>query len=387
MGSNTEVPAEYQGREQSYLKHRVLKEYLLEWGIKLGSVARQGRSVRLCYVDCFAGPWEAKDASFADTSIALGLDALEAAVSTWRSQGFSIEVDAYFVEKDKDSFAALQQILACRTGTVRTQALRGEFGEHVNTIRTRLGQDPAFIFVDPTGWKGAEIHRIAPLLADGKMRDVLVNVMFNHINRFKDDPRQFLRKQMREFFGLEDRDMPSGLSEEDLFVLYRKQIKLHCGIAYAADLSIPHPTMSRTKFRLVVGGKSSAVLEVFRRVEKNVIGREAAVVREQAARQAKEARTGQLSLLAAPPVTDQHYESFHARALEQAPRDVLEYLVQRKSMTFGDLWPELLEVHHLTKTELAQAIWKMHERGEIRIENKQPRERSVKDDHVLVKSS
>ncbi|MDC3960735.1 three-Cys-motif partner protein TcmP [Polyangium jinanense] len=383
MGSNTGVPAEYQGREQSYLKHRVLKEYLLEWGIKLGSVARRGLPVRLCYVDCFAGPWEAKDAAFADTSIALALDALEAAAATWRSQGSSIAIDAYFVEKDKDSFAALQQILASRSGNVRTQAFRGEFGDHGGTIRACLKEDPAFVFVDPTGWKGAEIHRIAPLLSDGKMRDVLVNVMFDHINRFKDDPRRFLRTQMREFFGLDDRDMPPGLGEEELFALYRRQIKLHCGIAYAADLAIPHPTMSRTKFRLVVGGKNPAVLEVFRGIEKKVIGVEAAAVREQAVSQAKEARTGQLPLLMAPPATDLHYESFHARALAQAPRDILERIGQRRTVRFADLWPELLEVHHLTKTQLAQVIWQMHEQGEICIENKQHRERSVKDDHVL----
>jgi hypothetical protein len=42
-----QVPAEYQGREQSYLKHRVLEKYLLAWGHKLGSRA-QRRHVRLC---------------------------------------------------------------------------------------------------------------------------------------------------------------------------------------------------------------------------------------------------------------------------------------------------------------------------------------------------
>jgi len=47
-----DVPAEYAGREQTYLKHRVLAEYLVAWGIKLGSLARRRPETRLWFVDC-----------------------------------------------------------------------------------------------------------------------------------------------------------------------------------------------------------------------------------------------------------------------------------------------------------------------------------------------
>ena len=43
----------YEGREQAYIKHCLLEEYLPEWGYKVGS---QWDS--LVYVDGFAGPWE-----------------------------------------------------------------------------------------------------------------------------------------------------------------------------------------------------------------------------------------------------------------------------------------------------------------------------------------
>jgi len=382
MGEHMLVPEEYRGREQSFLKHRVLEEYLLAWGIKLGSLARQGKRVRLCYVDGFAGPWETKDASFNDTSIALGLKTLEKAASTWKNQGAAIEVEAYFVEKEKASFIELQRLLKTQTGIVRAHAFHGEFGEHVGAIRAMLDRDPAFIFVDPTGWKGAEMHHIAPLLAE-RMRDVLVNVMFNHINRFKDDPRQFLRDQMRGFFGLKEGDIPPSLDEEGLFALYRDQLKSRCRISYAADLAIPHPTKARTMFRLVVGGNSPAVLDVFRSVEQKVIGIEAAEIREDAAAREHEARTGQRSLFLTPPPVDAHFESLHERAIEQAPRNVLNHLAQYGDTKFERLWPQILESHHLTKTKLGELIWQSHKRGEIMIKNTQPRERSIKDDHVL----
>jgi three-Cys-motif partner protein len=378
-----DIPAQYEGREQSYLKHRVLEEYLLAWGHKLGSLA-QRRRVRLCYVDGFAGPWQANDAALADTSIAIGLGALEAAAATWRDKGFPIEVDAYFVEKDARSFASLERFLRERAGVIRARAFRGEFGAHVDEIRRLLGSDPGFIFVDPTGWKGAAMRFISPLLADSQQRDVLVNVMFDHINRFKDDPRRFLREQMREFFGLADSEMPAALSEEGLFALYRSRLKTQCGIEHAADLAIPHPTMERTKFRLVVGGHNPKVLRVFRDVERKVIGAEAASIRDRAAVRAVEQKTGQMSLLATPPATDTHYESLHAEARVEAPRAVLALLGRGASIEFGKLWPSMLEVHHLTRTELGQLVWAMSKRGEIRIIGLKPTERSMKDEHVLV---
>lgn len=381
-GEFVHVPEQYEGREQSYLKHLVLKEYLLAWGHKLGSQARSGARVRLCYVDGFAGPWQANDVDLADTSIAIGLRALEAAVATWRDAGHTIDVDAYFVEKDPQAFANLARFLKARSGHVRTRAFSGEFGVHVAEIRQLLGADPAFIFVDPTGWKGAGMRFIAPLVVGARQRDVLVNVMFDYINRFKDDARSFLREQMRDFFGLDDRDMPDGLEEEPLFQLYREQLKAKCRVAYAADLAIPHPTMERTKFRLVVGGKSPAVLQVFRDIERKVVGNVAAGVREQASLRAEEKRTGQLPLLVAPPPTDPRYESLHARALHEAPRALLARLQAIKSATYRDLWPPVLEAHHLTKTELGECVWKMYKSGEVQILNVR-RERSMKDEHVL----
>jgi three-Cys-motif partner protein len=79
-----DVPAEHQdGREQTFFKHAVLRQYLRSWSQKLGSISQTGRRVRLWYVDCFAGPWESKAEDRADTSVSIGLNALEEALSTW----------------------------------------------------------------------------------------------------------------------------------------------------------------------------------------------------------------------------------------------------------------------------------------------------------------
>ncbi len=65
----------YRGREQSYLKHRLLKHYVEGWAQKMASMGRR-RPVRMWYIDAFAGPWEAADPELEDTSIATGLQAI-----------------------------------------------------------------------------------------------------------------------------------------------------------------------------------------------------------------------------------------------------------------------------------------------------------------------
>jgi len=377
------VPPEYQGREQSYLKHRVLNEYLVSWGHKLGSAGRQRGRTKLWYVDTFAGPWDERQPDLADTSIAIGLGALETAAATWKERGHVVEVAALFVEKKAEAFAKLEKYLAERNGTVATRAFRGEFGDHAAEIQRCLGGDAAFIFVDPLGWKGAAMKYIAPLVGGRAPRDVLINVMFDHLNRQKDRLLEHIREQMRDFFGLKEQELPPDLDEEALFDLYRSQLKAQCKLLYAADLAIPHPTMERTKFRLVVGGKSPAVMEVFRDVEARILGREAAAVREEARRRDREAKTRQLSLLSTPPEVDRPYEIQHAMDVKDAEDDVLRSLSQTEEVAFRTLWPLILEKRHVTLSELRQIVATMRKAERIQVSNATSGERTTKDDHLL----
>lgn len=378
-----DIPPEYYGREQSFLKHRVLKEYLTLWGRKIGSLSRAG-PVTLWYVDCFAGPWQSQDEALADTSIHIGLGALEEAGRIWRENGHEVALSAVFVEKDPAAYKRLERYLDEREGLVRTVAFQGEFGEHVDEIAARLGDDPAFVFVDPTGFKGVEMDFIQPLLQK-RMREVLVNVMFNHINRFKDDTRGFLRAQMRAFFGLADTDLPEGLSEIELLQTYRRNLKHTCSVTYAADLAVPHPTKRRTWFRLVIGGKHPEVLRVFREVESRVAGGEASSIRTAARARKTEAETGQISLLGSHAAPDQ--DAWYARAnegdLEGVVDDLVALLGRRGRSPYERLWPMLLEERHITEAELGRQVVLAAKAGRLTIEPASSRRRRAKKGDLL----
>src|SRR5690606_12122919 len=96
----------------------------------------------------------------------------------------------------------------------------GSFGDHVADIEQAIGHDPAFIFVDPFGWKGAEIGLFERLVNHGNTpRDVLVNVMFDFMNRVKANPDPLYRLQLGEFFGLgAGIELPADLDEDGISV-------------------------------------------------------------------------------------------------------------------------------------------------------------------------
>jgi len=372
------VPPAYHGREQTYVKHEVLRHYLERWAHKLASRARQ-HAIRLLYIDCFAGPWRAAESDYRDTSIYIALQALNAAARTWGRQGFRIDIHAVFVEKDPEAFAALQALLPCVKGRVQVHPLCGEFGAHVMSIQELIGTDPAFLFVDPKGWKGAAMKYLAPL-AKPPGRDVMINVMCDYIKRFRDARLAFIRTQMEEFFG---RSLPQGLSEEQLMRSYREQLKLTCGLQFAADLSVLHPTHAKTKFRLVVGGHHKAAIELFREVEHKVAVIKTEEIRQDAKERSRLDRTQQYPLGLPLRPDNRRSTSLQEQGFAEM-RDLLRTIPPTDgARRFDALWPVILEACHLTLGDVKRELWKMKREGTLLIEGTGPGERSVKDHHLL----
>lgn len=371
------IPPEYHGREQTYLKHQVLKQYLNSWAQKFASISRT-RPISLWYVDCFAGPWRTAGTDYQDTSVWIGLQALNAAERTWKDNNFQITFHAVFIEKDTAAFNDLKTLIKKEKGAVEVHPLEGEFGDHVATINQMVENDPTFLFVDPTGWKGASMEYIAPLsMKPG--RDIMINVMSDYINRFHGASLEFIRLQMQDFFGC---TVARNLKENELLTLYRKQLKTKCKVRYAADLIIPHPSKNRVKFRLVIGGHNKAVLKLFRDAEKKVIGKEAGQVYSETKQRLTQTRTGQLPLDFEPTIVKTKYFDLNKKGIFEA-RASIPRILKADKLEFDELWPVVLEECHITLTDLKKLLWEMYGERIIGIDGLKPRERSVKSGHIL----
>lgn len=226
------------------------------------------------------------------------------------------------------------------------------------------------------------MDHIAPLVAHPR-RDVMVNVMFHHLNRWKDDPRTFLRRQMREFFGLADADLPAGLDEAQLMALYRHQLASRANLEYVGDLAVPHPRIDRTFFRLVVGGHHPEVLHLFRDIEEKVVGRDAGELRQKVKARVREERTRTLELpLGGVSPIDIRYRKMRDEDLTIAMMAVRAPLEKDGPLPFRQLWPSLLGEYHLTRKHLADAILGEAKAGRLTV-SLTDRERTIKDDHVI----
>ncbi|MCP5005717.1 MAG: hypothetical protein GY941_17545 [Planctomycetes bacterium] len=63
------IPENYRNREHTFIKHTILKRYLE----RLFMIKGQFEPV-MCYIDCFAGPWQEDSSEMLDTSIAISLN-------------------------------------------------------------------------------------------------------------------------------------------------------------------------------------------------------------------------------------------------------------------------------------------------------------------------
>lgn len=176
-----QIPEEYRGREQAFVKHSVLKAYLP----KLFMIIGRGKETVINYVDCFAGPWKENDESLSDTSIGISLaEMARCRQGLLETFGSRVTFRALYVEQDSKAFRKLQQFLTSTSYEgIETKCLEGDYTTHIDEIVCWCGPNFTFFFVDPKGWLdviGAEVLR--PLLTIPRA-EFLITLMYDFLNR------------------------------------------------------------------------------------------------------------------------------------------------------------------------------------------------------------
>jgi len=139
-------------------KHEVLRYYLGAWFPILATAHR-----RLLYIDGFAGRGE-----YIDKTLGSPLIALQVAD---RLSGYFGKLICYFIEKDKDNFENLQEVLEREKSNIKNwQKIEvvkenDEFANVIEGIFNSLEEGriliPSFFFVDPFGFSGIPFHIIS----------------------------------------------------------------------------------------------------------------------------------------------------------------------------------------------------------------------------------
>ena len=76
-------------------------------------------------------------------------------------------------------------------------AKNGEFENNIDDVLSYIGTAFSLVFIDPKGWTGYALDKIKPIL--DLRGEVLINFMFDHINRFISAPE--IAKTIDPLFG------------------------------------------------------------------------------------------------------------------------------------------------------------------------------------------
>lgn len=374
-------PEYYRGREQTYLKHFFLERYLERVTYNIGSFANE-----FVYVDGFSGPWKSEDEALDDTSFMIAIDKLRQVREGLAKIGRTPKIRCLFVEKDPDSYRALQAAVQ-NVVDIQVQPLRGEFEQSIPDVLKFVGEAFSLVFIDPTGWTGFGLKQIAPVLQH-RPGEVLVNFMFDYINRFLDDPRPDIAASFAELFGGLgwETAVHTGVRREDAIVeLYRDRMRAAGGFAHVTSTRILKPTHDRSYFYLVYGTRHFKGLVEFREVEKKAI-EEQERVRFTAKQESREARTGQTELFAVEDVSGVPATFEVERNVQRMlALERLRELLRQGKVPYEEALASLLELPLVWEADVKRMIMDLRDAHEIDVVGLKPPERAPKKGHLLVR--
>lgn len=252
--NGTGVPETYQGREQAYIKHRLLESYLEKLFLIIGMSSGKLGVAELCYVDCFAGPWGDESEELGSTSIAISLRILDKCRKELQKRGSELAFRALYVEKDRAAFKRLKGHLEGHTPqAIQAQALEGDFVQLRRDILDWCGNRSfVFFFIDPTQWMPVGVDILRPLL-QRPHSEFLINFMYDFVSRAASmrDYQEHMIPLLGE--APEVDDLHGSEREKHLLNIYRTNLKhllprYHARSAYARVLD---RTKERPKYHLV----------------------------------------------------------------------------------------------------------------------------------------
>ena len=382
----------YAGREQTLVKHEILKHYLERFAHKVGSAWDA-----ITYVDCFAGPWSARSDQLEDSSFAVALRQLRAArdnlVDLRRSRGKGpLELRCFFLEKEPQPYAKLREFAESATDVeiaTKNATLEQSIPEIVAFVNQRKRDAFPFIFVDPTGWTGFGLDVIGPLLRLSPC-EVLANFMTGYIVRFVEDDAQ--KANFDRLFGEADyrarvADLSGQDREDELIRCYMDAIRQTGSFDYVCSAVILNPLKDRTHFHLIYGTRRLEGVEVFKKAEKDAMTMmEKARADAQQRRRVTKTRQTEFSFGGAMMHSGDHYEHLRDRYLGVARDHVCRMLMQRKRVLFDDAWVGALQFPLVWDSDVKAWIRDWKKGGRIRLEGLSPSDRvpKLKKNHWLV---
>lgn len=141
-------------KEQTKIKLDILRKYLKAWANIIGSNFPEAY-----FVDCFAGRGKyhsGKERDDVSGSPLIGVETSIEVRALKNKKGKIFNLNVIAIEPDKDNIASLKAFFTeiapkCES---EIEVFKSEFASEIPTIIKKIGDKPAFFFIDPYGIKG-----------------------------------------------------------------------------------------------------------------------------------------------------------------------------------------------------------------------------------------
>lgn len=363
----------YTGREQTFVKHFILRNYLERFAIIVGS-----RWNTLTYIDCFSGPWKTRSGKFEDSSFAIALEQLRKAREIHKERtGRTLELRCFFLEKTPSAYTKLKHFADQIDDVVietKNKKLENAIQDILKFVQDGGPTSFSFIFIDPKGWSGFAMETIAPLLRL-KPGEVLINFMTEHIRRFIQSPQKQTQESFVKLFGSgQFKDKLKGLEEKDredaLVTAYSESVKRVGAFGYTSSAIVLHPEKDRTHFHLIYATRDPRGIEVFKDAEKKAMPI-MEKTRDEAQKREREERTRQteLELYSNMPRQDPsaYFRSLRNRYISRARAAVLDLIRAKTQLPYDEAWSSAMTFPLTWESDLKDWLddWKREGRLEF----------------------
>lgn len=375
----------YKDREQTYIKHFFLENYLETVAYHI--LYYQPSFI---YVDGFSGPWKSQDENFEDTSFAIAIRKLLAVKEGLKKKNRHREVRCLFIEKRKRSFSQLRKYLEKIDG-IETNAICTSFEESIPQVCEAAQNSFSFCFIDPSGWTGFSLKKITPLL---KLRgEVIINFMSSHIDRFDRTTHPKLMASFDNLFGNKkwqkevQKKAKQGLTSIDALAWYYKEaIKKAGDFDHTTYTTIMNPSKEKIHFNLIYGTRHLKGLMEFRRIEKKVINiQDQTRKKTRAVKRQEQTNQGDLFDPETVPLAfgPEYYLEPRRIKLEIVKQKIWNLILERKQLRFEDILAATLEDSYVYESDVKAFLKTLTTQNKIKILGMRRHERTPKLGHII----
>lgn len=378
----------YKGREQAFVKHYVLENYLETFAIKIGM---SWGSPTLNYIDGFAGPWQHADEQLQDTSPFIAINKLRKTKAALAEKNRAFNFRCLFIEKQTAPYRKLEAAAAA-VNDAEVKARNGEFEDFVVEAAAfaAAGNNPfGFFFIDPTGWTGYGMSKLQPLFGC-KHSELLINFMTSFIERFVDSDDHELLSGFQDLFGDKDYRQDwrglAGLDREDAIVqAYCRRLKQSGNFSFVGSAIVLNPNSDQTCYHLVYATHHPEGMRVFRTIESKAHAQQEEL-RSEVDRNKRVAKSGQHELFEPNALASRYDSNLVQRYQSKAKAEVERFLREMRRASFDKVEEAALAFPLTSSTTLKGWIREWLSDGHLTLEGLAPKERVPKpnQDHFLI---